>query len=210
MYVGSKIGKIPEKELDLLSHELNRMIPTEITLEMYLEENRNYCVFIPMEPLAADVLADRSKFQEKLRDIFQNIGISGCSLYAICSDVIQNQETLQPEFKRLKQLSKYVLFGDFETVSSSMDYSSKKTDEISKKSFSSILDVVKQGDDVRAKSMMPALLADISKYEIKSIFPALSSLASEIEQIYFQFSDLSRSYQETYLEHYIKLTSLIN
>lgn len=210
MYVGSKIGKIPEKELDLLSHELNRVFPTEITVEMYLEENRNYCVFIPMEPLAADVLADRSKFQEKLRVIFQNIGISGCSFYAICSGVIQNQEALQPEFKRLKQLSKYVLFGDFETVSSSMDYSSKKTDEISKKSFSSILDVVKQGDDVRAKSMMPALLADISQYEIKSIFPALSSLASEIEQIYFQFSDLSRSYQETYLEHYIKLTSLIN
>lgn len=69
---------------------------------------------------------------------------------------------------------------------------------------------MKKGDDVKAKSLMPAQLELVSHYEIKRIFHALSYLATEIEQIYFQFSGRSRDYQEIYLEHYIKLTSLNN
>lgn len=109
-----------------------------------------------------------------------------------------------------EKLAKYVLFGDFETISCAVDYSEKVDEEIPKKSLEKLVSVVKSGNDVEAKSLMPGILNSVSQYEIKRIFCALSYLAAEIEQVYDQFSSRAREYQGLYLEHYIKLTSLVN
>lgn len=212
VFIGSKIGRIQNGQLELLRELLNQKFDSEISAELYPEEGRSYCVLLLNEKNEADIkiLADKHAVREKIQLLFQNIDMSEGGLYAFYSSELTTAEQLQVEFRRLKQLSKYVLFGNFEMLSCSEDYDGKTDEEIPKKLFTEILATVKKGDDVKAKSLMPAQLELVSHYEIKRIFHALSYLATEIEQIYFQFSGRSRDYQEIYLEHYIKLTSLNN
>lgn len=212
VFIGSKIGRIQEDQWKVLRELLNQKPGAEIRAELYPEEGRSYCVLLMTEEneLGSRILTDKHAVRERIQLLFQDIDMSEGGLYAFYSGELITAEQLQVEFRRLKQLSKYVLFGNFEMLNCSADYDGKTDEEIPKKLFTEILSAVKKGDDVKAKSLMPAQLELISHYEIKRIFHALSYLAAEIEQIYFQFSGHSRDYQEMYLEHYIKLTSLNN
>lgn len=210
--IGSKIGRIHSSQLKVLRETLSDRFAQEIQAELYPEENRSYGLVILTEqktdtPL---LLSDRIWLEQQLKEVFQKISMTEGALYAVYSEPFTDADALQSEFRSLKERSKYVLFGDFETISCSMDYCEKLDEEIPKKTFADVIAVVKQGDDVRAKCLMPNLLNFVSGYEIKQIFHALCYLAVEIEQASRPFSNRAGAEQSAYLEHYIKLTSLIN
>lgn len=212
VFIGSKIGRIHARQLEELKTTLRQSFPVEISVNLYSEESRSYGILILTEKIAGEQhnLRDRTFIETGLRQILCRIDMSEGSLYAIFSESTKTAQRLQVECRQLKTLAKYVLFGDFDTISCAVDYSEKVDEEIPKKSLEKLVSVVKSGNDVEAKSLMPGILNSVSQYEIKRIFCALSYLAAEIEQVYDQFSSRAREYQGLYLEHYIKLTSLVN
>ena len=95
-------------------------------------------------------------------------------------------------------------------VCDSSIFETKKDEDVPKKLLQPVIDAAKCGDEIQAKQLTATLLKQLSGYEIKKIFHALSYFSTELENVSVQVPVATKKYQEIYMMHYIKLSSLIN
>lgn len=211
IYIGSKIGNISQKQHGTLFTLLKEALPDSISVEIFPEEKGSYCVFLLKENKKSDsLLKQRESLLSRLREHLQSMRETDGSLYLIISELIEEEEKFQTIFRYIRKVSKYVLFDGGEFICDSNDFLKKQNEDIPKKEFQPIFDVVRKGDDIEAKRLIVTLLKHIELYEINKIFHALSYFTTELEAINSQISSKTKEYQELYLSNYIKLTSLIN
>lgn len=211
IYVRSKIGQISQEQYTTLFTYMKEVLQDISSVEMFPEEKGRYCLFLLLGKTGVNpILMQREQLLHNLKEYLRPIKETDGSIYLIVSEIIRQEEKLQSSFRFIQNVSKYVLFDGCEFVCDSNDFTEKLNDDVPKKEFQQIFDIVKKGDDVEAKRLTVILLKEIEKYEIKKIFHALSYFSTELEAINSQISSKTKKYQEIYMNHYIKLTSLIN
>ena len=67
-----------------------------------------------------------------------------------------------------------MLFGECDQVCDSSIFETKKDEDVPKKLLQPVIDAAKCGDEIQAKQLTATLLKQLSGYEIKKIFHALS------------------------------------
>ena len=211
VYAKSKIGVISQEQYSTLFTKFKEALFDISSIEMFPEEKGNYCVYLLIDKNKKDsILCRRNELLSKLRKHLQTLKETDGSIYMIFSDLLEKEDKLQTSFRFVQNVAKYALFDGCEFICDSNDFLEKRNEDIPKKEFQPILDIVRKGDDVEAKRLTVTMLKQIEVYEIKKIFHALSYLATELEAINSQVSSKTKKYQEIYMNHYIKLTNLIN
>lgn len=212
LFVGSKTGKVSLEQQQELSCNLTVALGESITVRAFADENSPYSVIVVKGSKTAELrfLIYTENVKEYINNSIDEGNSSKGPIYVFYSEVLNREEQLQQTFKQLKTISKYILFEECDITNSVENFTSKLDEEIPKKEFQPILAAVKKADDFEAKRLMADLLKDIKQYEIKRIFHALSLFASELDDIQNQLTAGSYKSQEAYLNHYIKMTSLIN
>lgn len=209
LFVKNKIGNLSGKQTADIYEKLQNAFQA-VEMEMYPEEQGKYCLFVLCENRENGELADRAAFFKRLSEALQEIQENNNTIFILCSLLHTDEKELPAAFEKLQEYAKYVLFDECIFLTDCEEYNKKKDEEISKKEFQVLLDIVKSGDDVRAKQEMVNVLKRLKEYEIKRIFSVLSYFSTELENISTGSIKTTKKYQEAYLAHYIKLTSLNN
>lgn len=207
LYGRSKIGRVDGKQARSLFEAMGKALSGYQT-KMFSEENGWYCVYLICEK--ALIKTEQSAVISLISDVLEQQQRMGSNLYLLCSDWIIDEHDFQSEFRKLQEFSKYVLFGECDQVCNSSIFETKKDEDVPKKLLQPVIDAAKCGDEIQAKQLMATLLKQLSGYEIKKIFHALSYFSTELENVSVQVPVATKKYQEIYMMHYIKLSSLIN
>lgn len=207
LYGKSKIGAVDGEQAKKLFDSIKNRLK-HYQVKMFSEEKGRYCVYLICEKTLIET--DKSVVLSEIELIMQEEQKQGNSLYILSSDWITDEKNFQFQFRRLQEFSKYALFGECDQVCDSSIFQNKKDEDVPKKLLLPAIDAAKRGDEIEAKQLTAVLLKEVSHYEIKKIFHALSYFSTELENVNVQVSLTAKKYQELYMTHYIKLSSLVN
>lgn len=209
LLIKCKIGNLSGKQIRCI-HEKLQIVFKNIEIEVYGEEQGKYGLLIFYENRDNKGLVDRKIFLEQLKESLKELQEKNNTIFILCSLLHKDEKELPPAFEKLQEYAKYVLFDECSFLTDCNEYANKRDEEIPKKEFQLLLDIVKSGDDVRAKQEMVSVLKKLREYEIRRIFSALSYFSTELENLSTGTLKTTKKYQDAYLAHYIKLTSLNN
>lgn len=209
LLIKCKIGNLSGRQM-LSIHERLQTVFQEVEVEAYGEEQGKYGLLVFYEKKENGELTNRKEFLECLKEALREIQEKNNTIFILCSLLHVDEKELPMAFEKLQEYAKYVLFDECSFLTDCSEYKNKRDEEVPKKEFQNLFGIVRNGDDVRAKQEMIAVLKKLREYEIKRIFSALSYFSTELENLSTGALKTTKKYQDAYLSHYIKLTSLDN
>lgn len=173
-------------------------------VEVFSDVDSTWFMCVLKSPLRLNVLEHSDEVKNKIRELADE---KRDYIFAVSSLIVSEKE-LQKEFQKIRTYVKYQLLDPDVRIIDDVYHENKNTSDISKKNIEDIIAEIRKGNEKGAKEKTGFLLEELKEYQLLKVLWFLADFCVKMKNCVDLTQCNSRQQQESYLNYYMKISSL--
>lgn len=173
-------------------------------------EPKSFCfLLILKEQIYQEKLKDKETMKKILETECERIGQNaGSDIFCVLSGLVEEEKNLRTQFRELQTIAKYHLLGQSRVGMDTEMLKNKISQDVPGGIYDELIEMVKKGMQKESLDKVPGIIDLLSDYDIKRALVSLAAFCVRLSECVYGVDRSTERSRESYLDHYIKLTTL--